>query len=247
MSTIAQMDSSGVTSAAAYETTQTQKKTKVNGRTIGKPELSEKANEYYEQLKKKYSDMDFILVSKDMKEQAKQQAGNYANANRMVVLIDEEKIERMASDEAYRKQYESVISSARSQLPQLQNSLPANTGVKTYGMQVNDNGTASFFAVIDKSLAAQKDRIAKNAEKKAADKKEADKKANKKKEEKRAEQQKAEKERQGVAESEDTVTITASSIEELIKKINDTVYMQMSDNVQTESEKMVGQSIDYRG
>ena len=44
--------------------------------------------------------------SKDMKETAKANAGQYANANKMVVLIDEEKIERMADDESYRKQYE---------------------------------------------------------------------------------------------------------------------------------------------
>ena len=44
------------------------KKTKVGGAVIGTPELSDKAKKYYEQLKKKYSNMDFILVSKDKKE-----------------------------------------------------------------------------------------------------------------------------------------------------------------------------------
>ena len=56
--------------------------------------------------------MDFILVSADQKEQAKAQAGSYANANKMVVLIDEEKIEKMAEDENYRKQYEGIIANA---------------------------------------------------------------------------------------------------------------------------------------
>ena len=36
------------------------------GRTIGQPELSEKAAKYYEQLKKKYGNYDFILVSRDL-------------------------------------------------------------------------------------------------------------------------------------------------------------------------------------
>ena len=72
------------------------KKTKVGGAVIGTPELSDKAKKYYEQLKKKYSNMDFILVSKDKKAEAQANAGRYANANRMVVLIDTEKIERMA-------------------------------------------------------------------------------------------------------------------------------------------------------
>ena len=75
----------------------------------------------------------------------------------MVVLIDEEKIEKMAEDEEFRKQYESIISSAATKLPSLQKSLASSSAkVKTYGIQVNDGGNASFFAVIDKSLAAQR-------------------------------------------------------------------------------------------
>ena len=43
--------------------------------------------------------------------------------------------------------------------------------VKGFGMQVNDDGTASYFAVLKKSSAAQKQRIEKNAEKKKEAKK----------------------------------------------------------------------------
>ena len=78
------------------------KKVDVKGKTIGQPKLSEKAAKYYEELKSKYKNMDFILVSKDMKEMAKANAGSFANPQKMVVLIDEEKIERMAEDEKYR-------------------------------------------------------------------------------------------------------------------------------------------------
>lgn len=53
--------------------------------------------------------MDFILVSKDQKANAQANAASYANAGKMVVLIDEEKVERMAADENYRKQYEGII------------------------------------------------------------------------------------------------------------------------------------------
>lgn len=59
--------------AAVYskpETTKTDEtsgKKKVSGQTIGNPKLSEKASKYYEQLKKKYSNMNFILVSEDQK------------------------------------------------------------------------------------------------------------------------------------------------------------------------------------
>lgn len=245
MSTISQTGSSAVSNEVAVSQTKAAEKTKKSnyGRTIGSPELSEKAQKYYEQLKKKYSNMDFILVSKEEKEAAQAQAGKYANANRMVVLIDEEKIERMATDENYRKQYEGIIGSSAIKLTQLKTSLGNNAShVKTFGMQVKD-GVTSLFAVVDKAQAAQKKRIEKNAAKRAEDKKEAQKTA----EEKRVEKRKTEKE--GKAEESDwddenLVTVTASSIEELLRKINDVMYEGMSDNVRTEEELKVGQHFD---
>ncbi len=249
MNTISQTDNVATSSYTSAETVQ--KTSKANyGNTIGSPELSEKAQKYYEQLKKKYSNMDFILVSMDKKEEAKANAGKYAKANRMVVLIDTEKIEKMASDENYRKQYEGIISGAAAQLSQLKTSLGSHAeNVKTYGMQVNDNGTASFFAVVDKSLAAQKKRIEKNSAKKAEEKKQSEKAAKEKwAEKKRAENNRAEKSSKTDTgnKAEDAVTVTASSIAELIQKINDVLYAGMSDNVQTEKEKQVGQNLDIK-
>lgn len=244
MSIVSQTESSTLT-GAAQETgrTQASKKTANYGKTIGKPELSEKAQEYYEKLKKKFSNMDFVLVSKDMKEIARSKAGNYANPNRMVVLVDEEKIEKMASDENFRRQYEGIISNAGQKLPQLKKKLGSNASkVKTFGMQINEKGMASFFAVVDKSLAAQKKRIAKNAEKKASQKKADAKKEAEEAAKERLDGSRADK----YEESEDTVIVTASTMEELIEKIQDTLYEGMSDNVWTESEKMIGQHFDSR-
>lgn len=64
------------------------------GRTIGEPKLSDTAKEYYDQLKKKFNNYDFILVSRDEKENAKANAARYAGGSKTVVLIDEDKIER---------------------------------------------------------------------------------------------------------------------------------------------------------
>ena len=115
-------------------------------------------------------------------------------------------------------------------------------------MQVNDGGTTSFFAVIDKSLAAQKARI----EKKAAQKKEAQKEAKKAAAEKQAEKKKTEKEQESERlkqewDEENLVTVTASSMEELLQKINQTISMGMSDYVQTEQESWVGGKFDFYG
>ena len=214
------------------------------GKTIGEPKLSEKAQKYYESLQKKYGNMDFILVSKDMKETAQAQAGKYANPNRTVVLIDEEKIERMATDEAYRKKYEGIISGATAQLEQMKQSIiSSGANVKTYGVQINDGGNTSFFAVIDKSLADQRKRIEAKALKKAEEKKKAAKEENAERLERQREKNKPDKVSDKA--DEELVTVTASSIEELIKKINDTVYAAMSDTAETEAEKKIGRSIDY--
>ena len=94
------------------EAKQTKGATGNYGRTIGQPELSEKAAKYYEQLKKRYGNYDFILVSRDQKENAKANAAKYANGYKTVVLIDEDKIEQMATDEKFRKQYEGILSGA---------------------------------------------------------------------------------------------------------------------------------------
>ena len=66
-------------SAYAQNTTKTQKEetgatrqssqTKNYGKTIGEPKLSDEAAKYYDQLKSKFGNMDFILVSKLCKPQ----------------------------------------------------------------------------------------------------------------------------------------------------------------------------------
>jgi hypothetical protein len=175
----------------------------------------------------------------------------------MVVLIDESKIEKMASDEKYREQYEKIISNAAKQLPELQSSLSngTNANIKTFGMQVQDNGTASFFAVVDKSMTAQRERIAEKQAEKKAEKKAAEKKAAKEAAKERLEEQRADKavdksatqSTDKLTAEEDTIVITASSVEELLQKINDYNFNSLSDMVQTEAEKQIGQHIDIRG
>ena len=180
---------------------------------IGEPKLSKKAQKYYDQLKKKFSNMDFILVSADMKEEAEANAGKYGSNKSLIVLIDDEKIEKMAEDAQYREKYEKVLRGATTQFAQMKQDLGSNAdNVKAFGMKVNDNGTASYFAVIDKSLATQKKRIEEKAEKNREDKK-------------KAQQQERKDKLDGKYSdsAKDEVTVTASSWDELLKKINDTI------------------------
>ena len=231
-------------SQAMNGTQSTTRKAQNYGKTVGQPQLSEEAAKYYEQLKKKYGNMDFVLVSKDQKAYAKANAASFANSFKTVVLIDEEKIERMATDENFRKQYESIISNAASGISQLKSQMEkSGANVKGYGMQVNDGGVTSFFAVLKKSSTAQKERIEKKAEEKRAERKAEAKRAAKKQAEERVHRSD-----DGIDwEDDDTVTITASSIEELMQKINDYLMSERSDMVMTEEELQLGQNIDFKG
>lgn len=214
------------------------------GKTLGKVQLSEEGAKYYEELKKKYSGMDFVLVSKDMKDYAKQHASSFGNANRMVVLIDEEKIERMATDADFRAKYEGLISRAQNQMPQLQSIMQTKPGVKTIGMQVGDNGKASFFAVMSKSNQEVSQKLAE----KRAEKKKAEKAAEKKAEKKEQAEKLREKKTEDVPEDEeDYVILQADSVEELLKKIEDYDFSLRADSVRTPYEQNIGQSIDFRG
>lgn len=223
----------------------TGKKPSEYGKTIGEPTLSEEGKKYYEELKKKFGNMEFILVSEDMKDQAKAHAASFANPLKTVVLINEDKVERMATDEAYRKEYEGIISGATANLSQMKESIESSgANVKGYGIQVNDNGMTSYFAVLQDASDAQKARI----EKKAEEKKAAEKKAEKKAEKEAAQERLKDKDTDKAVKSKDkdTVTITASSIEELMEKISEYTMMRRSDNVQTEAELQVGQNFDFQ-
>lgn len=221
---------------------------KIPGHTIGNPTLSDKAQEYYKELRSKFHNMEFILVSQDQKENAKQHASSYAMNGKMVVLIDDEKLERMATDSSYRAKYEDIIDKAANSFNQFSASASATgANIKGYGMQVNDDGTTSLFAVLEKSTKDQAKRIEEKREANRAAKKEEAKKAQKERLNERIESSKEAKksEKAGKTEDSDKVVITANSWDELLKKIEDHVQMERSDSVMTESEKQVGQSIDF--
>ena len=243
-------------SASLYKTQSTKeadkaeassKKSNVKGKVIGEPQLSDKAAAYYDKLKSKFHNMDFILVSKDQKENAKQHAVSYANASKTVVLIDEEKIERMANDEEYRKQYEGIIEKAQAGFAQVKSQAEASgANVVGYGMEVNDDGTATLFAVLEKQSVAQSERIAeKRAEKKAAAKAEAKKEAKERQAEKLEEAKEARAEQAENATKTERTLISANSFEELFQKIGDYLQNEKVDSVRTEAEKAVGQNIDF--
>lgn len=230
------------------------KNTTEYGTVIGDVKLSDKAKDYYGKLKEKFGNANFILVSKDMKNLVQQNAASYGNAQKMVVLIDEEKLERMATDESYRKKYEGIIAMSQTKLANAKSSL-ASTGasLKSFGMSVDSDGNESFFATVGKSLDIQRERIeSKRAEKKAAEKAEA------KKQEKLDRQEQIEKRREenrnaleaenGVQSQEmEYTTFEANSVEELLSSVSTYASEGAWLHTVTEAEKALGQHIDFKG
>ena len=241
------------------------------GNTIGEVRLSEKAADYYEKLKSKFHNMEFIAVSKDMKSQVAQNAAAYGNSAKMVVLIDEEKLERMAEDESFRKKYEGIIAMSQMKLTEAKNSL-ASTGasLKNFGMSVDSDGKESFFATVEKSLDAQKKRMEKKAAEKKEQKIKEKKKADKEKREEKIKESRGKEKAKGTEKTEGTqkakgtektegteearepeekeyVIFEAKSMDELISKVRDHSYESASSRVMTEAEMALGASVDFRG
>jgi len=226
------------------------------GMTIGDVQLSDKAKDYYNSLKSKYHNMEFIAVSKDMKAQVQQNAASYGNANKMVVLIDEEKLERMATDESYRKKYEGIIAMAQTKMSEAKMGLASSgASVKNFGMSVDSNGKESFFATVNKSSDLQKKRTEKKAAEKKAQKLQEKKKAEKKAQEeriqkardKKAEKEGTDKDDSRIKDDEEYVTFEADSMDELLSKVQTYSYNNASGKVMTQAEQMVGTKIDFRG
>ena len=225
------------------------------GMTIGDVQLSDKAKDYLGKLQSKFHGMEFITVSKDMKAQVQQNAAAYGNANKMVVLIDEEKLERMATDESFRKKYEGIIASSQAKMMQAKMGLSSSgSNVKNFGMSVDSNGKESFFATVGKSQDLQKKRIEKKAAEKKEQKIKEKKKAEKKAQEERinkAKDSKAEKTKDkddtDIYEEEEFEIIEANSLDDLLSKVQTYSYNNAASRVMTDTERAVGTRVDFKG
>lgn len=183
----------------------------------GMPEhnLSQKAKKLLDKLRKQYGNMDFFVSDKnsDMKSMLKNSSKEFS------VIFSSEELEKMAEDEDYaRKQMDRVNQAVRmskeiNQRYGFTSAYGKNAGqaeITKIGIAVGDDGTMTFFAELEKSSAKQREYMERNRDKRAEDKKTAEKKAAEKEKDKR---------RNEKAES-DTRIVEASSIEDLVWKMN---------------------------
>lgn len=198
--------------------------------------LSDKAKELLGKLKDKYQDCDFFVGNSadDLKALSKSANKEFS------VMFSSEELEKMASDEKYAEEklkgMEDAISMSK-KISEREGYL-TDTGivnsengvVNKISFFVDDNGTTRMFAELEKTTQAQKERIEEAKEEKKAARKAEEKKAEAKKaEDSKAEEKKPESEK---------VIIEASSIEELVEKINNFDW-------NTYQNTKVGEKVDY--
>ena len=208
------------------------------GATVGNVNLSDKAKEYYAKLKEKFGGMDFLLVSKDMKDQVESHASLYGNASKPIVLIDDEKIERMANDPEYAKKMEGIIASAQAQLEAARNSLAASgASLKNFGMSVGEDGKTTFFAVIEKASENANRIREKQLEHRKEEKAEEKKKAEKEAEEERLEN--------WAEDDKEYVEFRSGSLDDLINAVSKYAFDSSAESLL--AKEGIGQSIDFKG
>lgn len=178
--------------------------------------LSDKAKELLQQLKEKYSNMDFMVAEYSSEEEAQSYLSR--GTKQYSVLIDPETLEAMASDEKTKEKYINLIEESTGKLDDIKDELEeeakeSGSEVKSIGMTIGSDGSVSYFAELEKAGAKQKERIEQSKEKRAEEKKESEKKAEKEKMEERI------KGGYGDNISRPTTTVRANSIEELLEKI----------------------------
>ncbi len=208
------------------------------GTVVGNVNLSDKGREYYAKLKEKFHGADFVLVSKDMKEQVEANASRYGNSSKPVILIDDEKIEKMANDPEFAKKYESLIETSLGKLDAARNSLAASGAtIKNFGMSVGEDGKTSFFAVLEKASEAANRIREKNLEKRKEEKAEEAKEAQKEKNEELLER---------IAEDDrEYIEFRSQSLEDLIDSVSK--YAFDSSEKALFAQEGLGQSIDFKG
>ncbi|MDE6847565.1 MAG: hypothetical protein K2J99_17595 [Lachnospiraceae bacterium] len=157
--------------------TDSAKKTNSTQKTGNNPvQLSEKAKALLQELKKTYSNMDFMVADYDSEEEAASYLSR--GTKEYSVLIDAEELERMAADDDVKKQNLSLLDEAVGKLDEVKDQLGDHKDeVMRIGISIGKDGEMSFFAELEKVSERQKEFVDKirDGKKEAAEKAESNK------------------------------------------------------------------------
>ena len=202
---------------------------KAGGTEEGKkaPALSKAAQNLLKELKKTYSNMDFIVADFETDEEAASLMSR--GTAEYSALFTPEELEKMAADEDAKNKNMKILDGAVSKLDEMKTKLGDKADdVTRIGISFGDDGEVSFFAELEKNSEKQRERIEKQRE----DKKEAAKDNGK--------AEAAEYLAHGKPTGKRT-TVYASTIEELAEKIANVDW----NAVKEERQSTTGQRFDF--
>ena len=134
------------------------RKTDKSGKTNSSIQLSDKAKALLQELKKTYTNMDFIVADYDSEEEAASYLSR--GTKEYSVLIDPEELERMASDKSVKEQNLSLLNEAVGKLDEIKKQLGDHKDeVISMGITIGKDGEMSFFAELEKAGERQKEFI----------------------------------------------------------------------------------------
>lgn len=203
--------------------------------------LSYRAKELLKELQKKYGNMDFIVADYETDEEASALLAR--GMKEYSVLIEPDILEQMAADEEVKAKYIGLIDESIGQLDALKEKLKdSGEEVTRLGVSIGEDGTAKFFAQLEKMSEKQRERIQNAKEARKQEKADAADKAAEEKENERLEES---AESKGTAwtgiEKNKKVFLEAGSIEELLEKIKAVNW----DAVEGKTLEATGNRIDF--
>ena len=169
--------------------------------------LSRGAQRLLEELRKKYSNMDFMVADYETEEEAQSYLSR--GTKEYSVLIDPETLEEMASNSKVKEKYMGILEEATGKLSSLKDQLKEegkDDMTIHLGVSIGKDGTVSYFAELEKMSEKQRERIEESKEERAKEQEE----------KKRAEG------KRGDFIAPDNIKrtkVTAGSIDELLEKI----------------------------
>ena len=132
------------------ETTRPERRGKA-GSDDSQVKLSRGAKKLLEELRKTYSNMDFIVADYETEEEA--QGYLSRGTKEYSVLIDPETLEEMAADGKVKEKYMGILEDATKKFSSFNEQLKEEGKEDTvihFGVSIDKNGTVSYFAELEK-------------------------------------------------------------------------------------------------
>lgn len=194
---------------------------------IKEPKLSTAAKNVLDEIRKTYKDMDIMVYEdgKDAKELLSHSTKEFS------VLFSSEELEKMASDEKYKKQRMNGIQGAVHMSEAINEKYGYerafgkknnDVAISKIAISFNEDGSTTMFAELEKMSKQQREHIEAAREKRAEKRKATEKKA-------------AQKEQEPVKRT----IVSASSMDELIAKINEVDWSKVKE------ESNIGSRFDF--